>query len=99
MTGLTAVTVTRRLEEFGDQVNTVEQEFGQEQEFHQVNTMEQEFGLVVDGAALTLIMPLQENRDLLYQVLTQENRGERAFLPAATCKELLVLDDLHGRHL
>ena len=44
---------------------------GQEQEFHQVNTMEQEFGLVVDGAALTLIMPLQENRELLYQVHTR----------------------------
>ena len=28
-----------------------------------------EFGLIVDGSSLTLIMPVEENRQLLYQVL------------------------------
>ena len=34
----------------------------------QLNGSEDLFGLIVDGAALTLIMPFQENRSLLYQV-------------------------------
>ena len=34
----------------------------------QLNGSEDLFGLIVDGAALTLIMPFQENRNLFYQV-------------------------------
>ena len=34
----------------------------------QLNGSEDLFGLIVDGAALTLIMPFQDNRNLLYQV-------------------------------
>ena len=52
VTGQTNMTVTGKLQGYADQINT----------------MEENFGLVVDGSALTLIMPIQENRELLYQV-------------------------------
>ena len=52
VTGQTNMTVTGKLQGYADQINT----------------MEENFGLIVDGSALTLIMPIQENRELLYQV-------------------------------
>ena len=52
VTGQTNMTVTGKLQGYADQINT----------------MEENFGLVVDGSALTLIMPDQENRELLFQV-------------------------------
>ena len=52
VTGQTNMTVTGKLQGYADQINT----------------MEENFGLVVDGSALTLIMPVKENRELLFQV-------------------------------
>jgi phospholipid-translocating ATPase len=52
VTGLTSLTVTGKLQSYADQILT----------------MDEQFGLVVDGAALTLILPVEENRRLLHQV-------------------------------
>ena len=52
MTGQTNMTITGKLRGYADQITA----------------MEEVFGLVVDGAALTLIMPVEENKELLYQV-------------------------------
>ena len=38
----------------------------------QVKSSDDMYGLVVDGGTLTLIMPYEENKDLLYQVLIVE---------------------------
>ena len=34
----------------------------------QVTMMEDRYGLIVDGSSLTLIMPLTENKELLFQI-------------------------------
>ena len=52
ITGQTNVSITKKLQGYADQVNT----------------MEDRYGLVVDGSSLTLIMPVQENKQLLFQI-------------------------------
>eukprot|EP00092_Neocalanus_flemingeri_P006019 GFUD01006485.1.p1 GENE.GFUD01006485.1~~GFUD01006485.1.p1 ORF type:complete len:1188 (+),score=195.19 GFUD01006485.1:192-3755(+) len=55
VTGQTNMTITNKLQGYADQMNF----------------MEERFGLIVDGASLTLIMPVEENRELLYQVASK----------------------------
>ena len=52
VTGQTNTTITNKLQGYADQMNL----------------MAENFGLIVDGATLTLIMPVKENKELLYQV-------------------------------
>ena len=52
VTGQTNTSITKKLQGYADQVNA----------------MEDRYGLVVDGSSLTLIMPVQENKELLYQI-------------------------------
>ena len=56
VTGQTNMTITNKLQGYADQMNL----------------MEENFGLIVDGASLTLIMPVEENRELLYQVREED---------------------------
>ena len=58
VTGLNNITVTARLEEAAGQVEAAGAAGGGARKF----------GLVVDGPTLQLIMPVPENRELLYQV-------------------------------
>ena len=58
VTGQTNMTITGKLRGYADQIATIEEVFG----------------LVVDGAALTLIMPVEENKELLYLVRRSSRR-------------------------
>ena len=52
VTAQTNVSITKKLQGYADQVNV----------------MDDRYGLIVDGSSLTLIMPVQENKELLYQI-------------------------------
>ena len=52
VTGQTNVSITKKLQGYADQVSM----------------MEDRYGLIVDGSSLSLIMPVTENKELLFRV-------------------------------
>ena len=70
VTGQTNLGITKKLQGYADQVLSADPLSVRTLTSYnaQVTLMEDRYGLIVDGSSLTLIMPVSENKELLFQI-------------------------------